>query len=459
LRSPRLADLDRLWLETKGRIAEANDRGEKTLLLFFYSGHADGGALHFGNERLPLAALKERLKGGPATTTVAIVDACQNDRTPRAASKGVVRAPPFAWPNQEPAMPGGFVYLSSAARGEVAQESDDLQGSLFTHHILSGMRGSADRDRDGVVTLSELYAYGHARTLSDTHARAMAVQHSELEVQLAGQGNLIIAYPSRSTAVLALDNDLFGYLLIVDDRTGRIIGEYHRARGGATRFAVAPGLYRVQLRRKGDVRTGLVRARHGVNRLRLRQLERQATVAILTKGAQYDPYPWVVSANGVIASAAVEGFGVAYGVGASALWRVARRNRVGLGVRACFGGGSNALWVYDLFELRASALWDWEMPMRHLAVKLGVRLGVLAVHQAGHRRQSAREARLVDAPLQRTDAGAGPWAAVTLGLEIPLWSRIALNLFAEPSAHLLSVDNELSVRWSLAGLAGLGIRI
>ena len=46
---------------------EAARRGERTALLFYYSGHAKDGALRLGETRLPIDALKGRLAARPST--------------------------------------------------------------------------------------------------------------------------------------------------------------------------------------------------------------------------------------------------------------------------------------------------------------------------------------------------------------------------------------------------------
>ena len=64
--------------------------------------------------------------------------------------------------------------LASSTASELSQESEALRASYFTHHLLSGLRGAADADRDGRVTLSEAYRYAYNRTLVATAATAPA---------------------------------------------------------------------------------------------------------------------------------------------------------------------------------------------------------------------------------------------------------------------------------------------
>ena len=50
------------------------------------------------------------------------------------------------------------------------RESGDIEGSYFTHHMLSALRGAGDRDGNGVVTLAEAYQYAYAHTLGSVAA-------------------------------------------------------------------------------------------------------------------------------------------------------------------------------------------------------------------------------------------------------------------------------------------------
>ena len=57
---------------------------------------------------------------------------------------------------------GFLIFLTCIALGFVLRV---LGGSLFTHHLLSAMRGASDSDGDGQVTLFEAYSYAYERTL------------------------------------------------------------------------------------------------------------------------------------------------------------------------------------------------------------------------------------------------------------------------------------------------------
>jgi hypothetical protein len=57
----------------------------------------------------------------------------------------------------------GVFLLTGAAAGEECAEFEEGQKGLFTHHLLTAMRGAADEDRDGKVTLKEAYRFAAER--------------------------------------------------------------------------------------------------------------------------------------------------------------------------------------------------------------------------------------------------------------------------------------------------------
>jgi hypothetical protein len=53
----------------------------------------------------------------------------------------------------------GRVILAASRASEVSLELPELGHGLFTHYLIQGIRGTADLDRDGIVSLQELYQY------------------------------------------------------------------------------------------------------------------------------------------------------------------------------------------------------------------------------------------------------------------------------------------------------------
>ena len=53
----------------------------------------------------------------------------------------------------------GRIILTASSANEVSCEKEELHHGVFTYFLLEGLRGKADTDRDGEITVDEVYAY------------------------------------------------------------------------------------------------------------------------------------------------------------------------------------------------------------------------------------------------------------------------------------------------------------
>jgi hypothetical protein len=232
------------------KLAEHATRGEKTLFLFYYSGHARSTGLNLGREILPLHELRERLSALPSTVVLAVLDACQSGAFSRV--KGAEPAADFSFNSVTQLSTAGIAVMASSGASELSQESDRLQSSFFTHHLLAALRGVADLDRDGHVTLAEAYRYAYHRTLTDTASTSVGSQHVTLETGLRGKGELVLSYPAQASAQLDLPLAMRGEVLIERRPSGSVIAELHKAAGEPLRLALPPGEYRAVWRQEAE---------------------------------------------------------------------------------------------------------------------------------------------------------------------------------------------------------------
>ena len=150
-------------------------RPQRTEVVVFASAHAQAGALHLVGTRLPVQDLRALVQATGADLRLVIVDACETGE----AQKGATRGPAYALTVEAPPTTGD-VFIASSGAHEPAQEWDALGGSLFTHHLLAGLRGDADFDRDGRVTLMEAFAYAELRGPSLTRSIPASIPSSRL---------------------------------------------------------------------------------------------------------------------------------------------------------------------------------------------------------------------------------------------------------------------------------------
>jgi uncharacterized caspase-like protein len=53
----------------------------------------------------------------------------------------------------------GRIIISASSANEVSQENDQFRHGVFTYYLLEGLKGRADDDGDGLVTVGEVFRY------------------------------------------------------------------------------------------------------------------------------------------------------------------------------------------------------------------------------------------------------------------------------------------------------------
>lgn len=219
--------------------------GTRSELFFYYSGHADELGLLLGNERYPFRDLRARLDAIPVDLRLVVVDACASGALIGQRTKGGKRTAPFLGDGDL----SGHAYLTSAAADEVAQESDALEASFFTHDLVTGLRGAADRDRDRTVTLTEAYRYAFDATLRRTQA-TNSPQHPGWDIALTGAGDVVLTRLDRASARLVLAAPMSGRFFVRDAREV-LVAELQKDAGDALELALPPGTWRVATNKAG----------------------------------------------------------------------------------------------------------------------------------------------------------------------------------------------------------------
>ena len=146
------------------------DKKPDDLLVFYFSGHGvrdDEGSLFLAvkstrKARLHSTAItaefiRKLMDKSRSTRQVIILDCCNSGAFPQGTVKG------DAAMGMAGSLQGyGRVVLTATDKLQYAWEGDTLietNKSLFTHFLVKGMEGAADRDDDGKITVDELYDY------------------------------------------------------------------------------------------------------------------------------------------------------------------------------------------------------------------------------------------------------------------------------------------------------------
>ena len=216
--------------------------GVRREVVIYYSGHSDEDGLLIGADRVSYDELRTRIQGIPAEVRLAILDSCASGAFTR--RKGGVHRAPFLM--DASADTKGHAYLASSAINEVAQESDRIGASFFTHYLVSGLRGAADVNRDRRVTLQEAFQFAAQETLARTETTRGGPQHAAYEFDLVGTSDLVVTDVRSTQATLALAPDLSGRIG-VRDAAGNLVVELRKMGGHGIELGLEAGPYVVTM--------------------------------------------------------------------------------------------------------------------------------------------------------------------------------------------------------------------
>lgn len=248
--------------EVSGRMARSRDSGFRVELVLYYSGHSDEEGLLLGSTRLRYRELRKVLEQSPADVRLAVLDACASGAALR--TKGGVRRQAFQVDGSDRLR--GQAYLTSSRAEEASQESDKLGGSVFTHAFLAGVRGAADGDGDGRVTLLEAYRYAYRETVEKTSSTRVGPQHPEFDLDLSGSGDVVLSDIAQAGAILELGGDLRGRIRVADS-AGAVAADLELVAGRNLPLGLPAGTWRVTMTDSVQVRTGSVALQPGSRRV------------------------------------------------------------------------------------------------------------------------------------------------------------------------------------------------
>jgi hypothetical protein len=264
--------------------AAAAKPGTQTVLVTYYSGHADGMALHLGSTNLPMAEVEQAVRGSSAEFRLLILDSCRSGALTRV--KGGTQAPPVDIRSDNRLSGEGLLFWTSSAANEDAQESDALRGSFFSHYLNSAMVGAADVDGDGRITIEEAYRYASENTIRASSATFGGTQHPTFHYELQGNGKLALTTlwdrsSERATLVAPAGKP---YLVFVRSSSGSVVGEIAGS-DAARKISVRPGTYFVRARAPDALLEGQVRVAAGESHvIRDDELDRTAYARLIRKG-------------------------------------------------------------------------------------------------------------------------------------------------------------------------------
>jgi hypothetical protein len=283
LNEPTSASLDRELDELTKRVRSERKRGQRVELVVYYSGHSDESGILIGGSRYEYGRLRDRIRAVPADVHIAIVDSCASGSFTR--TKGGAKVAPFLHDSSNQVE--GFAFLSSSSADEDAQESDRIGASFFTYFLVTGLRGAADRNRDGMITLTEAYQFSYESTLGRTQNTTHGPQHPAYDMHLSGTGDVVITDLRSTDSALLLPANLRGKVTIVD-ASGRVAVELTKQAGEPLSLALPDESYTVHVENKEGAFAATVTLDHATTALDPNELRRVAPEKTVARGLEIE---------------------------------------------------------------------------------------------------------------------------------------------------------------------------
>jgi hypothetical protein len=421
-----------------------NEHAGTAMLIVYYSGHADASALHLGATALAVNQLEQLVRGSSASFRLLALDACRSGVLTRV--KGGRLAQPIAIVVGDAMPADGVVFWSASAASEDAQESDEIQGSFFTHYMVSGLAGPADVNRDGAVTTDEAFEYARAATLRASSRTLAGPQHATFRDEVRGRQNAVLTRPGAAERMAAIElppgRDV---VVMTDSETGRIVGEI-AASDRARRLSLRPGRYFIRERAEGYLLEGTVSVAAGpVRPISDDALARVAYAALVRKGGRGRQDAVSLALIGRTAVLAGGGLcaGGRAGYAIALPWVTLTPS-----LAVCREQLANAFVETRLTEIAASlaAAHTWDVG-RFAAVSLGGRLGGGMLHE-----------RFMTTGIAPARSGAALSFALIGSTALRIAPGLDLVLDLDLASYLFrSADPRSTVHWATPVAAGAGI--
>ena len=313
------------------------------------------------------------------------------------------------------------------------------------------MRGAGDRDRDGVVTLAESFAYAAERTLAATVQTLPGPQHPTYRFDLGGRGELALTRLSESRRGGEIVFDSPGHYIVQKrDGAGPVVAELAASRPGG-RLILTPGRYHVVRREDRAVYTGQIEVQAGRKHVvHGETLRRMPYARVVRKGLSLRRSAGLVFAQGGVRTS-IEGLGTAPRVEVGGRLDFAHAS-VGVRVAAATSATTTRRLTIRTGEIALGVEGTHAFDFGPVSLALGVEVwGMRFTQEFGEAQTPDRETY---------GASVGP----LLRVDLPLPGGVVLGAEGALSTYLLPVGNrpeEAALRAVIAGriLLGVGLEL
>lgn len=243
LQDPGIDQIADAFAKMEGAIKlNAGEAAPNAEFIFYYSGHSDETGIILGRQTLAYSDIKNLAAQLPVSLRIFILDSCNSGAF--TLLKGGARIEPIAIADYS--RTEGFAALTSSSADEASQESARIKGSYFTHFLTTGLRGAADGNHDGLITLSEAYRFAYSQTTSIPEGEKVVDQQPNFAINISGSAEPVITDISNRTAGLHLAKEVAGRVYIKDS-ANRLLLQLNKTPGKKIEIGLVPGRYTILL--------------------------------------------------------------------------------------------------------------------------------------------------------------------------------------------------------------------
>ncbi len=446
---PTLAELDAAFDRARA-IAATHSPGDVTFL-FYFSGHGDRDRIHLGTEAIAMTDVAARTRAVPAALRLLVTDACRNYPT---RSKGVTTEPGFAIANPSTDPADGVVWLFASGEGEPAQESDELQGGIFTHYWVSALRGAGDANGDGRVTLGESYDFAYSQTLLRSARSSGVFQHPSAVFDLREAAPIVLTRTFAAGTMIRLPQAADALYLVYSLGSRVVLGEIWASADHEAVFALAPGRYLVQ--RRSDAASGGVEvslAAGEVRTLRSNDFRAVPEEQLANKGGAVVLRPQELGVEvGAVATRLSSAGGL---LGATYAYRWDEW-ALSIGVAGGYGVQNTVAENVTLSSLGGDAVLERRSRLGPLGIGLGLGAEAEVFRQSLERTDAARVAA-AGYPTTQHYVGFAPGPLALARLRVPLGQSTWVELTARGGVLFANFNGTLGPFWTTSVSAGAGL--
>ena len=446
---PTLAEIDAAFARARA-LAAGHPPGEVTFL-FYFSGHGDRDRIHLGAEVVAMTDIAARARAIPAALRLLVTDACRNFPT---RSKGVTTEPGFAIANPTTNPADGVVWLFASGEGEPAQESDELDGAIFTHYWVSSLRGAGDVNGDGRVTLAESYDFAYSQTLLRSARSSGVLQHPAAVFDLREAAPIVLTRTFVAGTLLRFPRAADAHYLVYSVGSRAVLGEIWGSPDRDAVFALAPGRYLVQ--RRSSVGSGgleLSLSAGEARTLRASEFRAAPEEQLATKGGTFVLRPHEIGLELAAGATRLSTYGGLAGVRYAYRWD---EWALSFGVGGGYGLENTGAENVKLTSFGGDAAIEHRWLVGPLAIWLGMGAEGDVFWQSLQRTDAARVAA-AGYPTTQHYTGFAPGPIALARVRVPLGQIAWVELSPRGGALFPSFGDGLGVLWTARVGAGAGV--